>query len=58
MIKLYKCLKCKEECAKTAQFWKIGDKGKKFIYKNNKYTITGDEYGHKGDCPKYQKWPK
>ena len=58
MIKLYTCKKCKDECAKTAQYWSLGDKGKTFEYQYNKYIITGDEYGHAEDCPKYQKWPR
>lgn len=57
MIKLYQCKKCKEECAKTAVYWSLGMKGKTFDYQNNKYIITGNEYNHKEDCPKYQKWP-
>ena len=58
MIKIYYCQNCKTEVAKTAEYWKLGDKGKTFSWQNNKYTITGDEYGHAEDCPKFQKWPR
>ena len=59
MIKLYDCKLCKtEDCAKTVKYWELGDKGKRFIFKDTRYTELGDEYGHKEECPEYQKWPK
>lgn len=58
MIKLSQCPHCKKEIAKTAFHWRLGDKGKTFWWKENKYTITGDEYGHEEHCEKYQEWPK